>query len=285
MFPIAEYIILATLFAGLRATMAMGFSLIFGVSKIFYMAYGALYMIGAYMTYVAISILDSSPLFAVLLALAVPTLIGVLSFRFLVFPKRKEELTVVITTFALASILEQTIRLTLTPYSRTVSPFFPGSTSIFGTIVGNQRLASLGISFVALASLWVFIKRTRTGGAIRAVSENEELARITGIDILRITLLVVAMGSFFAGLSGFLLSPLYPIEPHMGWIALTEALTIVVLGGAGSIPGTVVGAIVVSFVEVLVGLTVSSSAAAIGTAVVLILTLLFRPKGLFGAKL
>jgi branched-chain amino acid transport system permease protein len=285
MVPIGDFIMLTVLFMGLRAAMAIGFSLIFGVSKVFYLTYGALYMVGAYMTYSAVSILNLEPFVALLMAVTIPVLIALISYKYLVHPRRNEELNVVILTFAFASVLEQIVRLSLSPQARTLPPFFQGSISLIAISISNQRLSAVVISFAALVGLWFLTNKTKIGHGIRAVSENEELARISGIDTPRIMMLVTALGAFFAGLSGFLLAPLFPIEPHMGWSALTEALTIVVLGGAGSIPGTIIGAFVVSFVEVLVGVTVSSAAARVGTAVVLIAVLLFKPKGLLGVKM
>lgn len=281
---ILDLLIYGALLGGSMGILAVGFSLIFGVSRIFYMSYGAIYMIAGYALYTASVLFGLTPLFSLFIAIAISSVTSFIIIRFGVFRIRKQEMNVVIITFAYASVLEQVVRLSLPPYPRTLPSYILGSIGIYGVVVSIERIVSLAVSLVCIAALWLFVAKTKTGKAIRATSESEEMAQILGVRTDRLILLVVAIASALAALASFLLAPIYLIEPSMGWDALIESFAVVVLGGLGSVKGTIFAAFILSYAEVAAGAYLMTGTQRMISFITIMFILLVRPRGLFGEK-
>jgi branched-chain amino acid transport system permease protein len=207
----------------------------------------------------------------------------------LLFPRLEDspryvEMTVLL-TFGLALIVEGMLTFTFTGIFRSVRPEYASSAVRFGGLfMPTSQLYASVISFALLIGLWLVLRFSKTGTAIRATMQNRSAAQIVGVNVRRVSALAFGIGMALAGAAGSLLSFMFPFFParHWQWIALLLAL--IVLGGMGSIKGAVIGALLLavasSFVTVLAGPTWSP----ITFYLTLFLILLIRPQGLFGAK-
>jgi branched-chain amino acid transport system permease protein len=153
---------------------------------------------------------------------------------------------------------------------------------VFGVDIGGQRLLALGVSAVLISGLWLFIQRTRLGNAILAVSQDPEGAQYMGININRVFATVMGMSAALAATAGVLVAPFLTVQPSMGLVPMTKAFSIVILGGLGSIRGSLLAACVLGYSETLVGYLVSSSLTELVSVVAILLALILRPAGLFG---
>jgi len=187
--------------------------------------------------------------------------------------------------FGLSLILQNLALRFWTADTRSITTFYSGAVFTFaGVRFPIVRLASMGIAFVAVVALQLFLRRTYTGKALRATVENWEAATLMGIDIQRVYLLSFVMGAALAGVAGALVSVGYSIDPTMGMGWTLKSLVVMVLGGLGSITGTFVGGIILGVTESATGYFLSLTYKEVVGLVLFILVLIFRPQGLFGTK-
>ncbi len=281
---VIEYIIVfGFLHASIYMVFSLGFSLIFGVAKIPYLAYGALYTASAYIAYLFLTNFGLTPLLAMVLALIIVALLNIALGDIAVKPALKMPVSVFISTFAVAYIIEEIFRieLGLTPVTL---PSIPGVTLIWGVPVNNQWLLVLITSIILSVLLVLFLKYTSTGKAIRAVAENWDEAMIAGINPLKVFRTTMLIAGLYAATAGILLSPLKAITPEMGWGPLFTAFAIVILGGMGSIKGTIIASFIYAFVEQTTTWVWGSGFAEIVPLILIIIVLIVKPTGLFGEK-
>ncbi len=281
---VTEYIIVfGLLHASIYMVFSLGFSLIFGVAKIPYLAYGALYTTSAYIAYLFLTNFGLTPLLAMALALIIVALLNIALGDIAVKPALKMPVSVFISTFAVAYIIEEIFRieLGLTPVTL---PSIQGVTLIWGVPVNNQWLLVLITSIILSVLLVLFLKHTSTGKAIRAVAEDWNEAMITGINPLKVFRTTMLIAGLYAATAGILLSPLKAITPEMGWGPLFTAFAIVILGGMGSIKGTIIASFIYAFVEQTTTWVLGSGFAEIVPLILIIMVLIVKPTGLFGEK-
>lgn len=275
------------------ALMAVGLSMIFGVLKVVNFAHGEFYMVGAY-AYVLIALkLGISPWIALPTAAICGAGLGWATERLLMRPLytgygswaiMKDEYAVVV-TFGLSLLLINMVDKVVGPY-----PYKgPGLTEVtrfaFGPVMLNgQKLIAAGISVALLISLALFIKRALWGRQIQAVAQNRLGASLAGIDATRTTSLIFAISGLLAALSGALLAPMINPAPDVGAFPAIKSYVIVVLGGMGSIWGSMAAALLLGVLESFFAVYVSYNYRDAFGLVILILVLLFRPQGLFGQK-
>jgi branched-chain amino acid transport system permease protein len=268
---------------GIYVLGAMGMSLIFGVMRVINVAHGAFYMLGCVLTFVFIN-LGFNVIVCFLPITGIIFIIGILVQKFLVKPVMKIPLNVAILTIGLALAIEEIVRLTLGPDLKSIPPFFKtGSLSFFSIDIDMERLVSSLISILLISLLLIVIKKTRTGKAIRMVQQDGEMARALGIRVERINMIVFGLGVALVGVSGILLSPLYVLFPAMGWIPLLRCFAIVTLGGMGSLGGSIIAGFIFGLVEIFSGYYISSQMASISIFLVMVIVLIIKPQGLFGA--
>jgi branched-chain amino acid transport system permease protein len=283
-----QILMLGLLLGGVYAMMASGLTLLFGVMRVVNLAHAAFILVASYMTYVLFENLALDPMISLVVTMPLMFGLGVVLYL-LLFPRlenspRYVEMTVLL-TFGLALIVEGMLTFTFTGIFRSVRPDYASSAVRFGDLfMPTSQLYASVISFALLIGLWIVLRFTKTGTAIRATMQNRSAAQIVGVNVRRVSALAFGMGMALAGAAGSLLSFMFPFFParHWQWIALLLAL--IVLGGMGSIKGAVVGALLLavasSFVTVLIGPTWSP----ITFYLTLFLILMIRPQGLFGAK-
>lgn len=277
-----EIVIYGAVTSAIYAMLAVGFTLIFGVARVLNLSHGAFYALGAYFTYTYNGLLKIPLLLAALLAVTTVAVFGVAMERVLVRPLRHSGLAVLMITLAMSLLIEQVLLLTFGSEYQNVQSLVSEKVMVFGVDIGGQRLLALGVSVVLISGLWLFIHSTRLGNAILAVSQDVEGAQYMGININRVFAIVMGLSAALAATAGVLVAPFLTVHPSMGLVPMTKAFSIVILGGLGSIRGSLLAAAVLGYSETLVGYLVSSSLTELVSLVAILLALILRPAGLFG---
>lgn len=265
---------------------ALGLSLIFALGGIVNLAHGAFYALGAYLTVVVGphvgfgGALIVSPILVALFGIVIERL---LFQRFY----RVDPILSLLMTFGLAMIAEQTLRMIFgaPPLSYSIPVWLRGQVFIGDFIYSRYRVALLVVATLCVAALWVLLNRTAFGRVVRAGVQNPDMVGALGISLKPYMMTLAGLAIGLAGLAGVLLAPIYSIHPAMGNDILTPAFVVVVIGGLGSFWGVVAAAILVGLVK---GLTIGLGYSQWATAVIylmMLLVLLFRPRGLFGERI
>ncbi len=270
------------LIGGLYALAAIGLSLIMGVMRVVNVAHGALYMLGAFFVY-TVTVQWGLPFpIAMVVAVAAVFAVGVVVERLIVRPVRHEEVNVLIITFAAAFVLEELAKFIWNPRYKNIPPYIEGNVSVGALQVDQQRLVAFLVAVVLIGILFALIRHTRTGKAIRMVAQDEEAALLLGIHVERLHMLTFGLGAALAAAAAALLGPLYLVYPAMGWNPLLRSFAIVILGGMGSLEGTIVAGLLMGVIEVMTGYFISDRMTTVATFAVLVLIIFLRPTGLFG---
>ncbi len=279
-----EILIYGAVTSAIYAMLAVGFTLIFGVARVLNLAHGSFYALGAYGTYVLTSVVGLPLWLAALLAIAGVALFGVVVEKVLIRPLRGSQLGVLMITLAVSLVVEQTLFLVFGSEYRNVPAFVETKVSLGGVDVAGQRLLTLAVAGVAIGALYLFIQKTRLGSAILAISQDAEAAKYMGIPSDRIFSLVMAISASLAALAGILAGPFLSVQPSMHLLPIVKAFAIVVVGGLGSIPGSILAAFMLGYAETLVGYQFSTSWTEIVSVLATLLMLIFRPAGIFGKR-
>ncbi len=265
---------------------ALGLSLIFSLGGIVNLAHGAFYAIGAYLTLVLSPYLGFGGAFVV--APVAVALLGVVIERTL-FRRfyRSDPILSLLMTFGLAMVAEQVLRMIFgaPPLSYSIPPWLRGQVALGSFIYSFYRVVLLGIAVACIAGLWLLLQKTSFGRVVRAGVQNPDMVGALGISLQPYMSAVAALGIGLAGLAGVLLAPIYSIHPAMGQEIITPAFVVVVIGGLGSFWGVVLAALLVGLVKgVMVGIGYSAASTA-AIYLLMLLVLLFRPRGLFGERI
>jgi branched-chain amino acid transport system permease protein len=280
----AQLILSGVLIGGLYALAALGLSLIFGVMRVLNVAHGAFYMVGAYVVWM-LTAQAGVPFFpALLVTIVVVFVLGVIMERLIVRPIRHDEVSVLIVTFAAAFVIEELAKFIWSSRYRNISPYFSGTVNLGGLLVDLQRVFSFSVALAVIGLLLYVVSHTRLGLAMRMVTQDAEAALLMGINVERVQMVSFGAGAALAASAAGLLGPLYLVFPAMGWDPLLRAFAIVILGGMGSMGGTIFAGLIIGVVEVLTGFYVEPRMTTVATFLVLILILIFRPTGLFGEE-
>jgi branched-chain amino acid transport system permease protein len=281
----AENILVNGLVAsGVYALLAVGFSLIFGVARIANLSHTAFYMLAAYLIYSLATASGLNLYLSIVLAVLTVTAVGTISYRFLIARVRQHEATTLIVTIAIAVIIQEAILMGFGGQPQGLPKLISGSTEIFGVSVLNQQLLTFGVVILLLIATWAFLMKTKSGVAIRSTAQDREVANLMGINVPRMEMLTMAISVGLAAIAGALVAPLFVLTPGMWLHPLVIILAIVVLGGLGSLKGSVVGAFVLGFAENLV-VFLAPSGAYLKTSValaIMLVVILIKPEGLFG---
>jgi branched-chain amino acid transport system permease protein len=290
--PMAQNLVFGILVGALYGLAAVGLSLVFGVTKFLNVAHGELLMFGGYASFWVFTLLGVDPFLTLPSTIIFLLLIGVVLYKVLFarMVKLTEEIKIkntLLIGFGLSLVLQNLALRLWTADDRGITTSYSGQALTFlGVRFPIVRVASLGIAFVSLLALHLFLRRTYTGKAIRATVEDWEAATLMGIDIHKVYLLSFVLGSALAGVAGALVSVGYSIEPAMGLHWTLKGLIVMVLGGLGSIMGTFVGGIVLGVTESATSFLIPRGGTyrEVVGLFLFILVLIFRPQGLFGAK-
>jgi branched-chain amino acid transport system permease protein len=269
---------------GMYAILAIGFALIFSVARIVNMAHTAFYMIAAFLIYIGISTLNYGLWPSLVAAIVITILLGVTCFKLFFNRIKEHQATVMIISIALAMLFQEILLWIFGGTYRSIPSFIQGFVEISSTRISYQQLIAVGSTGLILLGLWLWLSKTRSGNAIRAVAQDPEIANLMGITVSHIYVRVMAVSVGLAGVAGVVMAPVYMVSPLMWTHPIVIVLAAIVLGGMGSIGGSVIGAFILGYVETLVVFLVPGGSF-MGGAVslcIMVLVLLIRPEGLFG---
>ncbi|MCZ2808718.1 MAG: branched-chain amino acid ABC transporter permease [Candidatus Bathyarchaeota archaeon] len=278
------------------ALLALGFTLIYGVADVVNMSHGAFYMLGAYAFSVFLTYLGFHPLtnrssfllFAALILAAVFIgLVGVAVYRLLIHPIIEDTLSVLVVTIGVTLMLHQIMLLMFGDKNLPVRTLLEGTIKPFGVTLVNHKVLSLVLSLSLIAIVWIFIARSKIGGAMRAAAQDREVAMLMGINTERLYMLTMAISASLAAIAGILLSPPAASPVLRDWTyPLVMSFAIVIVGGLGSIKGSLVGAFIIGFAEEALRLFFPGGSFLKGAIalIVMVVVLILRPKGLFGKR-
>ena len=274
------------LLGGIYTLVASGLTLIYGVLHIINFAHGSMLMLAMFGVYYLLIKLGIDPYLSLVIMVPAMYGFGFYLYRFLIgkMSNGKDE-NILLITLGLSILIENLALMFFKGDSRTISVAYMDTMVEMGpTLVSLPKIISFAASMLLCGALGLFIQRTDTGKAIRAVARERMGARLVGIDVERIFAISYGIGLATLGAAACLLMPIFYVSPSTGHVFVMVAFTVVVLGGMGSFLGAVVGGLIVGLTESFGGLFLGESLGQIGISVIFILILLFRPSGLFGAK-
>jgi branched-chain amino acid transport system permease protein len=276
------------------ALIAVGVTIIFSILKIVNFAHGDLYMLGGYCAYYVITLLGVPPLGAMLASMIALFTLGIALERLLLAPlyrettERKDEYGLIV-TFGLAFFLRNIAVIAFGPFPLKPPSFIPGTQRVGQMIVTNDRLFAGGIGIALILALLYFMQRTIWGQALDAVSQSRDSAAIVGINPRRFNSIAFGIGAALAAAAGALIAPIFSLAPDMGVLPNIHAYVIVILGGMGSVLGSIVAGVVLGEAESLFTAFFPDPTRALAYSnafgvLVLMVVLIFRPQGLFGRR-
>lgn len=270
--------------SGVYALLALGFSLIFGVARIVNIAHTAFYMLAAYALYGLLVIVGMPLLLAIPLAVVAVVALSLVCYKLVIEPVRQHESAVLIATIALALVFQESLLVAFGGSFRGIPNAVEGVASIIGVRVSYQRLIVLAVVALTLVATWYLLNRTRLGLAIRTAANDQEIANLMGIDVGRVAMYTVGISVALAAIAGVVVAPVFVVDPLMWLAPLVTMLAIVVLGGLGSLKGSVIGAFIIGYVEAITVFAVPSGSYLKGAVAlsIMIVVLLIRPEGLYG---
>ena len=272
------------------AIIALGYTMVYGIAKMLNFAHGDVIMVGAYMCFCSMTYLSLPPIVSILIAMVVCTLLGVIVEVLAYRPLRKaSSLAVLITAIGVSYLLQNAALLIWGSAPKTFSSVVPfGSVSLFNgdLIITGESIVTVAACVVIMICLTVFTKKSRMGKAMRAVSEDKDAAQLMGINVNKTIAITFAIGSALAAIAGVLLCSAYPaLTPTTGSMPGIKAFTAAVFGGIGSIPGAMIGGVLLGVIEIFSKSYISSELADAIVFGVLIVVRLVKPTGLLGKKI
>lgn len=282
---ILDFLIFGTIQGSIYALLAIGFSLVYGVGGILNQAHGAFYVITMYLFYwFYINFAGFGLYVGLIVGIIVVTIVGGLIYLLLIKPIKDSHVGVVIVTFAFAFFIEQFVKVTVDSIYHDMPPLIPGFIEFFGVIIYNHYILIVIVSFSVITIVILFINKSKIGKSIRAVAQDAEAASLMGINVDRILTYVLMISAFLVGVAAILNVPVDIVAPHVGWSILLNSFAIVVLGGLGSLPGSVAGAFIIAYARSYTNYFISPVLSALIPIIVIVVMLVIRPRGLFGKK-
>jgi branched-chain amino acid transport system permease protein len=277
--------ILGLLTGGVYALMASGLTLAFGVMKVINVAQGAMIILGAFISYSLFTKLGIDPFLSIVVMTPVMFVVGVglqLAFLRPLRSDESEELSLLV-TWAIALAIEGILSLLYQTNYRSTNPGYANdSLSVLGFRISVVRLLAFAVSAVILTALYLSLSRTRLGRSIRATVQNPTSARLLGIDTMRVSAIGFGISMATATAAGAVFGIVFPFNPGSHYDLISRTLSIIVLGGLGSLGGAVVAALFMGVAESVFATEISPTWASFTFFVVLIVVLMVRPQGLFG---
>ena len=271
-------------FGAALGLLALGLTVIFGLLGVMNFAHGELFMMGAYAG-VAVIGLTGSFWIALLAAPVIVGIVGAITEAATLRPLyRREPLYGLILTFGLALVLREGIRQIFGGDMRRILPPFTGSTPLLGMTYPDYRLFLVGTSSVILLAIWLFFTKTRAGIIVRAAVQDAEMLDGLGVDVRRVFTLTFAGSAALAALAGLLLAPIFTVYPSMGVETILLAFIVVILGGMGSMGGSVLAAFAIGLAQSLFSLWMNPQRVAIAIFGIMLVVLIVRPRGFFGRE-
>ena len=262
--------------------MALGLTLMFGMMHIINFAHGAIYMLGAFVIYYVFSQWGAPYFAAFVVAMLLLAAFGYLVERGIYRPIKGGIEPTLVALLALTTFLQAAGYSVFGQLDKHVPPVFEGTRNVLGVMVSVERLMIIPIAAVLVVGLYLFINKTKMGAAMRAIEQDKEAAALQGVNVHVVNGLAFAIGFALAAASGALMAPIFKVDPMMGEQPLLKAFIIIILGGLGSIPGAILGGLMLGLIDSIVATALGAEPAFLLSFVFIIVLLLFRPTGLFG---
>jgi len=262
--------------------MALGLTLIFGIMHIMQFAHGEIYMLGAYVVYYLTASLGFSLLAAMALSMVVMAAVGLILERFLFRPLKMDWASAVVGATGLTLILQSGSVVMFGLYHRNIPLLAQGPFNILGTVVPKDRIVAVVAAVILSLALYLFLKLTKYGQAMVASAQNPEGAILQRIAPNRMSALSMVIGCARAAAGGTLAGSLFNLSPYMGLVPLVKGITIIVLGGMGSLPGAFIAGMTLGLIDGLVPILFGAAWASIGPLLIVIWVLVIKPQGFFG---
>ena len=267
------------------ALMAIGFTLVYGISRLPNFAHGALYVVTGFLVWSFIHLLKLNYILSIILALVIMGLVGAAIYRFVLIRVRGMATSEIIATYALGLAILEFLRWAgFKGMTYTLPVFIDGSVSIGGIPVDLQRIIVIGIGIVVVSFMWLFTHFNKTGLAFRGMAQDEHAAMMLGIDSDWMAIIAMAMGSILAGLSAIALLPLGNIVVEAGYNVLILSIAVCIVGGLGSWVGAIIASFMIGFLQIITVAYIQSHFHMVVALLAIILTLILRPSGLFGRQ-
>ncbi len=269
-------------FGGQLALIAVGFTLIWGVARVLNFAHGAVFMLGTYSAYFALQF-TRSWIVAILAGIVITFLVGYGTEVYLVRPlrnRREFDIASIVVTLGLWFVLEHSARFAFTSQQRNVPHMVDGTWNYFGATISINRLVVFLISVAAILALFGVIKYTKFGLAIRAAAEDSETTKLMGADIYKLYAITFGLSAALAGLAGVLLASIFSVYPTVGNQPFLLAFIVVMVGGLGSVRGTLIAAVALALVRSLAMIWTSSQGAMIILFLFMAAVLILSPEGI-----
>lgn len=267
------------------ALMAMGFTLVFGVSRLPNFAHGAFYVTAGFIAWQLLKALGIPYFISALLALALVGALGAAMYHFILERIRGMAISEIIASYAIGlAILESLRELGLKGATFILPAFVEGSMDFFGVPVDYQRLIVVGMGIVIVGFLWTFVNQTRLGLALKGMAQDERAALTLGIDSDKMAVVSMALGSIFAGVAALVLLPLGNIVVEQGYHVLIMAVAVCIVGGLGSWTGAILAAFLIGFAQIITEVTLGTHFRVVVALLAIIITLIIRPSGIFGQQ-
>jgi branched-chain amino acid transport system permease protein len=285
-----SYLINGISLGSVYAIIALGYTMVYGIAKMLNFAHGDVIMVGCYVVYVAMNQMGFSPIISVIISIVLCTILGIVIEKIAYKPlRRATSLAVLITAIGVSYFLQNSALL-----------IFGADTKSFKTVVtlpslelaggalkiSSTTIVTVVVCIVIMIALMLFIKKTKAGQAMLAVSEDKDAAQLMGVNVNATISLTFAIGSGLAAIAGVLFCSAYPaLTPYIGSMPGIKAFTAAVFGGIGSIPGAFIGGILLGIIEILGRAYISSQLSDAIVFAVLIIVLLVKPTGILGKKM
>jgi branched-chain amino acid transport system permease protein len=270
---------------------AVGFTLVYGVSRLPNFAHGALYVLVGFLTWSFVNDLGINYLLAIILSLIISAFLGAVIYRLVLIRLRGMATSEIIASFAVSLIILEGLRLQgIGGFKGFIGPFYvlpafiEGKARILGVLVDYQRLLVIGGGLAVVALLWLFTHHSKIGLSLRAIAQDEQAAMMLGIDSDRAAVLALSIGSALAGLAAVIILPLGNVTAEAGYRVLIYALAVCIIGGLGSWAGAVLASFVLGFAMIVSTALFGAVWESVVLVGAIIMILIFRPSGLLGKQ-
>jgi branched-chain amino acid transport system permease protein len=280
-----DILIYGTINSVALALYALGFAMVYGVSRLPNFAHGALYVLSGFITWSLLNSLGLPYAVAIVLTLLLTVIIGALIYQLILIRIRGMEISEIMASYAIGLAILEGLRWGgFKGMTYTLPSFIEGSTTIAGIVVDYQRLLVVVIGAAVVGLLWLFTHYTRTGLALRGMAQDERAALMLGIDSDLMAVVAMGFGSMLAALAAVVLLPLGNIVVEAGYNVLILAIAVCIIGGLGSWMGSVIAAFLIGFAQILTVVYLGAHYQMVVALLAIILTLILKPSGLFGRQ-
>lgn len=284
-FRIMEIVIYGIINSVTLALMALGFTLVYGVSRLPNFAHGALYVLTGYIAWLLLNRAGLSYPLAIVVSLIFTGLVGAAMYQFILVRIRGMAISEIIASYAIGLALLEGLRWGgLKGATFTLPPFIEGSVNLLGVSVDYQRVLVVVVGAALFGGLLLFVNGTKLGLALKGMAQDERAALTLGIDSDRMAVVSMALGSTLAGAAALLLLPLGSIIVEAGYNVLIMAVAVCIVGGLGSWTGAILAAFIIGFAQILTVVCLGAHFQIVVALVAIIVTLILRPSGLFGRQ-